>query len=267
MNKTLTTKVVALVASVMLLASPMAGLAVEQASVAIQNNAFSPRNITVQVGTIVTWRNFDVNMPHTVTSDNGLFNSGTLNYNDSFSVQFNGTGTYNYYCQFHGGPGGVGMAGIVTVINGTPPPALSTLTGTVTAPQNTIVVNSITPVKTSGSADDTFQNGWSWVFDVSAPQNETNLMMKFDNWLMSGPAGNIISAANNMRFYSPQSSNAYGQNNAIYITAPNTYSSAMVLNGDLDPGPRRRVQITVEVKIPSGTQQGSYTTNFGIKTQ
>lgn len=269
-KNTLVVKGVALAASFMMLVSPIASIAAAPqttVTVAIQNNTFTPRNITVQVGSVVTWKNWDSNMPHTVTSDTGLFNSGSLQYGDTYSIQFNGPGTYNYYCQFHGGPNGVGMSGTVTVINGTPPPPTgNVLQGTVTAPTQILVINSITPIKTAGSADDSFQNGWSWLFDISAPQNETNLQMKFDNWLRNG-GGGVIPAGSNMRFYSTQSSNASTQNTAIYITAANVYSNSMVLTGDLDSGPMRRVQIMVEVKIPTGTAQGVYGTNFGIRTQ
>jgi len=265
-NKNITVKIISVVTSGILVFSPMAMVSADTASVAIQNNTYNPRNITVQQGTLVTWKNWD-NMPHTVTSDNNAFNSGTLNYGDTFAVQFNSIGTFNYFCQFHGSPGGVGMSGMVTVVSSTTPPGNS-LRGTVdgSQPGGGIIVNSITPTKTNGTSDGTFQNGWSWVFDISAPANETNLMMKFDNWLMEG-GGFTMPVSNNMRFYSSQSSNSFNQNSATYITAPGAYSNAMFLTGDLDPGPMRRVQITVETRIPTGTQSGSYTTNFGIKTQ
>src|SRR3989344_5814782 len=132
-----------------------------------------------------------------------------------------------------------------------------------------ITINSITLVKNTGMADGTFENGWKWVIDISAPWSEQNLMMKFENWMIEGVAGGyIIPVANNMRFYSSQSSNANSQGNAIWITAPNTYSSTMFLNGNLDNSNQtRRVQITVETRIPQGTHNGSYSTNFGIRTQ
>jgi len=133
----------------------------------------------------------------------------------------------------------------------------------------TLTINSVTLIKNSGVADGTFENGWKWVIDLSAPINEQNLMMKFENWLIEGVGGGYsIPAAGNMRFYSNQSSNAFNQGSAVYITAPNTYSSTMFLNGNLDNSAQiRHVQITVETKIPSGTHIGSYSTNFGIKTQ
>src|SRR3989344_2890319 len=130
-----------------------------------------------------------------------------------------------------------------------------------------ININSVTVIKNSGSPDGTFENGWKWVFDITIPsQNEPNLMMKFDNWAALGFSSNNIPVANNMRFYSAQSSSASNPNNAIYITSANTYSSSMFLSGDLDSSQTsRRVQITVEAKIPGGTSADAYSTSFGIK--
>lgn len=69
-------------------------------TVLIQNLSFSPSTITVTAGSTVTWRNYD-NMAHTVTSDEGLFDSGLLNQNGTFSFKFDSTGTYDYHCTPH----------------------------------------------------------------------------------------------------------------------------------------------------------------------
>lgn len=75
---------------------------VKQASneVTIQNYAFSPQTLTVQVNWMVKWTNKD-NMGHTVTSDTGLFDSGTLDLNGTFSYLFTTPGTYTYHCKIH----------------------------------------------------------------------------------------------------------------------------------------------------------------------
>ncbi len=65
----------------------------------IPGNAFNPTILTVPLGTKVTWTNKDGN-PHTVTSNNGLFDS-FLGYGQSFSYTFTDRGTYNYYCKPH----------------------------------------------------------------------------------------------------------------------------------------------------------------------
>ena len=78
-------------------------------TVSIQDFFFSPANVSVQPGTTVTWVN-DGNVPHTVTSDDGQFDSGVLMPGDSYTVMFKGQGTITYYCAIH-----PSMTGSVTV--------------------------------------------------------------------------------------------------------------------------------------------------------
>ena len=83
-------------------------------NVSAADNSFTPRSLTVSAGTTVTWRN-NGSMIHTVSADNGHFNSGPIYPGQTFSHTFTTPGTYNYYCQPHGAPGGVGMSGSVSV--------------------------------------------------------------------------------------------------------------------------------------------------------
>jgi plastocyanin len=71
----------------------------------MQNTAFSPSTITVSVNSTVTWTNKD-NMNHNVTSNSGLFSSGTIATAGSYSHQFTAAGTYPYNCTFHPGMNG-----------------------------------------------------------------------------------------------------------------------------------------------------------------
>ena len=82
-------------------------------TVAINNFNFAPKAITVKVGTTVTWDNREGT--HTVTADNGSFESPSLNAGRKFSYKFTKPGTYRYYCSFHGGRGGSEMSGVVKV--------------------------------------------------------------------------------------------------------------------------------------------------------
>jgi plastocyanin len=52
------------------------------------------------VGTTVTWTNKD-QVEHTVTSDNGIFDSGFLSQNEPWSYTFNEPGTFTYHCEPH----------------------------------------------------------------------------------------------------------------------------------------------------------------------
>jgi len=79
----------------------------------IANFAFGAP-LTIKVGTTVIWTNRD-NAAHTVTADNGEFDSGSLKTGDTFSFTFSKPGTFPYYCAFHGGKGGVGMSSQVVV--------------------------------------------------------------------------------------------------------------------------------------------------------
>jgi len=71
-----------------------------QANVNIAGLAFVPDKLTVAVGTKVTWTNND-SVTHTVTSDDGLFESGNLSRGATFSHTFNQKGTFDYYCRIH----------------------------------------------------------------------------------------------------------------------------------------------------------------------
>jgi plastocyanin len=66
----------------------------------IQGMAFSPATITVTAGTTITWTNKDA-VSHTVTSNSGLFNSGNLSTNSTYSFTFSTAGSYSYYCAIH----------------------------------------------------------------------------------------------------------------------------------------------------------------------
>jgi plastocyanin len=86
--------------------SPSAGA---ECSVEIKDFAFRPAAIEVSVGTTVTWENYD-QIAHTVTGDNGEFQSGRLDGGKSFSFTFDKAGTFTYHCEFH-----PGMTGTVVV--------------------------------------------------------------------------------------------------------------------------------------------------------
>jgi plastocyanin len=78
-------------------------------AVTISNFAFSPENLTVKTGTTVTWTNKD-SAPHTVTSDNGVFNSPDMLTNATFSFTFSSAGIFSYHCAIH-----KSMKGTITV--------------------------------------------------------------------------------------------------------------------------------------------------------
>ncbi len=71
-------------------------------SIQMVANAFTPKSLTVKSGTMVKWTNADT-VSHTVTADNGSYNSGTIQPGQSYSLTFTIPGTYTYYCTLHSG--------------------------------------------------------------------------------------------------------------------------------------------------------------------
>ena len=70
------------------------------ANIVMKNFDFSPMGVTIAAGTTVTWKNLD-GEPHTVVSADGLFRSGALDENDTYSYRFDKPGTYRYVCSIH----------------------------------------------------------------------------------------------------------------------------------------------------------------------
>jgi len=97
-------------------------------TVAIRDDFFSPKNLTIPPGDAVKWVH-QGSATHTTTSSSGLWNSGLMHNGDTFSVTFSNLGNFPYFCQVHG----QSMSGKITVAD-TPPPTpdvfLVTLSGT-----------------------------------------------------------------------------------------------------------------------------------------
>lgn len=86
------------------------------------DHTFVPQVQQVKSGDTVTWvdNDQDANTSHTVTPDDSAAfqGSGDLNTGDTFGpITISGAPrTIPYYCLYHGGPGGVGMAGQLVVV-------------------------------------------------------------------------------------------------------------------------------------------------------
>ncbi len=78
--------------------------------VEIRSMSFQHADIQVTVGTTVTWTNFD-SVNHTVTSDTGVFASGSLADGDTYSYTFDTAGSFPYLCSIH-----TSMHGSVVVV-------------------------------------------------------------------------------------------------------------------------------------------------------
>ncbi|KAF6246631.1 copper oxidase [Nitrosopumilus sp. b3] len=64
------------------------------------NKSFSPKFNQANVGDTVTWTNKDTSV-HTITSDDGLFDSGMMMPGDTFEQTFEEAGLYGYNCMLH----------------------------------------------------------------------------------------------------------------------------------------------------------------------
>ena len=72
----------------------------DPARVKIEDFAFKGALTTIPVGTTVVWTNADDD-PHTVTADDGSFDSGGLGQNGTYRHRFATPGRYAYHCSLH----------------------------------------------------------------------------------------------------------------------------------------------------------------------
>jgi plastocyanin len=70
------------------------------ASVTVANMAFTPASVSVALGESVTWT-FQDSVPHTSTSDQGFWDSGTRSGGASYVRRFTSAGTFAYHCTIH----------------------------------------------------------------------------------------------------------------------------------------------------------------------
>lgn len=95
------------------------------------SNTFSPSVVNINAGDSVLFK-YGGGAPHNVVADDNSFRcakgcdndgaggSGNVTTGWSFTKTFNTAGTIKYYCEAHGAPNGVGMAGQVIVHAATP---------------------------------------------------------------------------------------------------------------------------------------------------
>ncbi|MGI8926127.1 MAG: plastocyanin/azurin family copper-binding protein [Tepidiformaceae bacterium] len=72
-------------------------------AVTIQNFAFTPASVTINVGEKVTWTNQQAGVPHTVSSNTGVTPAfdQPVAAGASTSVTFAAAGTFGYHCNIH----------------------------------------------------------------------------------------------------------------------------------------------------------------------
>ncbi|HEX8919427.1 MAG TPA: cupredoxin domain-containing protein [Chloroflexota bacterium] len=102
---------------------PSGRASAQTSQVAIVNFSYQPTPLNVPAGTTVMWTNQD-SVAHTVTADNGSFNSSALNNGQSYSFTFTQAGTFTYHCAIHSY-----MQGTITVTGAAQPTATPTSPG------------------------------------------------------------------------------------------------------------------------------------------
>jgi plastocyanin len=107
-----------LIVIVAVMGSAIAGgsaLAADQTVTATPSDAFVPASVTVNHGETVTWTN--AGGDHNVKFDDGSFERPANPSSSGWTVarRFDTPGSFRYYCEQHGGPGGSGMSGTVAV--------------------------------------------------------------------------------------------------------------------------------------------------------
>jgi plastocyanin len=79
------------------------------ASVSIVNFAFTPADLTADLGSTVTFVNASPSN-HTSTADGGFWNTGSLDAGQRADVELTSAGTFAYHCQIH-----ITMHGVIVV--------------------------------------------------------------------------------------------------------------------------------------------------------
>ena len=97
-----TSLAIASVAALCMMAAdlPSSAASADPTRVLVKDFMFAPMSLTVAAGSTVTWANLD-DEPHTVVSDTGLFRSGALDTNETFSFKFDKPGMYHFTCSIH----------------------------------------------------------------------------------------------------------------------------------------------------------------------
>jgi plastocyanin len=127
--------VVTLVALFALLPIAWAAPRAATQNVTLKDNLFDPKTITVKAGDTVMWTDQGQN-EHTVTADDGSFDSGDLKVGEktSFSFTFTKAGTFAYHCKYHGAMGMVGTV-VVQAAGAAAAPAAATTAAPSTLPR------------------------------------------------------------------------------------------------------------------------------------
>lgn len=83
-------------------------------SISIKSDGYDPSVLDIPVGGHVLWKNED-GQARSVTSIDGLFESGEIKHDGTYLHTFNEAGSFKYYSRLGTGPRGVAISGIINV--------------------------------------------------------------------------------------------------------------------------------------------------------
>ena len=159
-----------------------------------------------------------------------------------------------------------------------------------TATIEPIVIDDIIAVQSSASADNSYANGWHYIYKITVNTPETNLLVKFTDWLKIGGSATVPANGNMRLLFNTATGNGLGSSvgtipETDIVNGFGTVESYEIGNdyGDqtlggtaqaidissLDTNTRagRQIQFDVYTKLPSGTPAGFYETEYGIETE
>ncbi len=129
-----------------------------------------------------------------------------------------------------------------------------------------LAVTGVSSVKVTGIANNTYSDGWKWIFHITLPSDENLVRMRFSDF----SNGSQIIPANNIRLYSAQSVNSSNEATAVQISAADTYSDQININSVLDLDPLTdgiQIDMNVDSRIPFGIVGTGYNTSYDITSE
>lgn len=138
-------------------------------------HTFSPSRVAVKQGESVTWTNADDHDAHNVRFEDGSFTQPsppTITFATPVKRTFATPGVYAYYCEIHGSPGGVGMAGIVYVNASGELPPVARFTA---SPSTSVVGQTVTFDASPSTASNSTIATYEWDLDGNGTYERNTL--------------------------------------------------------------------------------------------
>lgn len=127
----------------------------------------------------------------------------------------------------------------------------------------TIAINAtLVASDTTGTADGTYANGWSFTFNISTGTGVNTTRVKMNDWTLSGTTTTMKVDGNTKMTYTDNTSTS--RTYQVHNTYNDTAGVEEIVYALRDDSAKsgKQSQVVVAVKIPTGTTTGSYTTSY-----